>query len=332
LHDTILACRRVGRSGWPLGVLADELSRLRKGRGVMAGDLADRVGPALRAVAGIEHNADQNGIRRKLISFLDEAAREMPEDLRLALSAGLALDEGQRSRFLEERMQWLAGKLQRDVRTARRRLDEACAQVEVWSATMPRAGGYAPDGWYLARFRAALSLDGSQPIAIEERTVVASTDGLSEVVISTSIPRSTGKPTEPHGIRLEVLSGGSLTRQEVVGQTYFRSFIELPRPLRVGESHELKVGVSIPADQPMNPRYSFQPVRRCDEFDLLIRFGLRRTPRRVWMMDGLPHGMLAHFADPDAVIAPDAKGDVQLRYVNLRGGLVYGACWEPAEA
>jgi hypothetical protein len=120
---------------------------------------------------------------------------------------------------------------------------------------------------------------------------------------------------------------GSLSRCEQPAASYFRYFIRFPRPLDRGESHEVAVAVAIPGDQAFNPRYTHQPLHRCDEFDLRIRFGSRNLPAHVWNIVGLPRGMADDFADPDALVLPDAAGDIHLRYQHLRTGLAYGARW-----
>jgi hypothetical protein len=112
-----------------VGTLGEELSRLRHGRGIMAGDLRERLGPTLRAIAEIDPDGHPDDIRQRLTKFLEEQAVGLPEDLRTAFEAALALREDVRHRFLEERMRWLADTLQRDIRTARRRADEAMRMV-----------------------------------------------------------------------------------------------------------------------------------------------------------------------------------------------------------
>src|ERR1700733_7196358 len=319
-----------------MGALGDELSRLRRGRGIVASDLQERVGPTIRALASIDPAESQEEARRRLYAFLNKLAGNLPEDLRLAFSACLALDEDVQHRFLDERIRWLAGKLQRDVRTARRRVDEAISFAEASAGAQTlEANDYMPGRWYLAQVRTLLRLDGEQPTAIEERTVVANVNGLTEFIISTGIPRPAsaeprhGSLSDAHKQRLElsVIRGGSLSRREQPAASYFRYFIQFPRPLDQGESHEVAVAVTIPGGQAFNPRYTHQPLHRCDEFDLRIRFGSRNLPARVWNIVGLPRGMVDNFADPDALVRPDAAGDIHLRYQYLRTGLAYGARW-----
>jgi hypothetical protein len=165
--------------------------------------------------------------------------------------------------------------------------------------------------------------------------VAANFDGLTEFVISTSVPRPATADTRDSGLavahkqRLDfnVIYGGSLVHCEQPSDSYFRYFIQFPRPLGQGESREVGAAITIPGDQPFNPRYTFQPLHRCDEFDLRIRFGPRSQPACVWNIDGLPHGMVDDFTSPEALIWPDSSGDIHLRYRYLRIGLAYGARW-----
>ena len=294
----------------------------------MSSDLLERVGPTLRALSGID-DLPENEARRRLLGYLNGLADELPEDLRTAFRVGLALHENAQFRFLEKRMNWLAANLDRDVRTARRRVDEAIRSVEARRAiSVPSGDSYAHDGWYLERFRTLLDLDGARPTAIEERTVVAREDALSEIVISTSIPRPAGADHERHDADLTILYGGSLARTERPSSTYFRYFVRFPQPLMRGQSHEIGVSVKIPADQPINPRYALHPLGRCDEFDLRIRFGAGKRLTGVWNMNGIPRGMADDFTVATARVATDDAGEVHLNYQHLRAGLVYGARWE----
>jgi hypothetical protein len=292
----------------------------------MAIDLPDRLGPTLRGMAGIAPGGNAEDVRKRLIEFLDDLAAGLPEDLRTAFAAALALREDVRFRFLDERMEWLADRLQRDVRTARRRADEAIKLVDA-AASPPASALGDYDAWHLARLRALLLLDRAEPLAIEERTLVAARDDLAEISIATSIPVPRGMAANEHAAELKVLYGGSLIGTTWPTATYLRYAIRLPQPLRRGQVHEFGVAVTTPSGQPFNPRYAIQPLRRCDEFDLRIRFGPGVREQSVWRIDGLPRGMADDFADPEALIHPDATGDIHMRYQHLKTGLVYGARW-----
>jgi hypothetical protein len=309
-----------------MGALGEELSQLRRGRGVMAENLPDRLGPVLYGMASIEPGGNDDEMRKRLVGFLENLAAGLPEDLQTAFAAALALREDVRFRFLEERMQWLANWLQRDVRTARRRVDDAIRLVDAAVSLPARAAGDY-ENWHLARLRALLILDGAKPLAIEERTLVADRDDLAEIQVATSIPAPRGTHPQGHRAELKVLYGGSLTGSSWPTETYLRYTIQLPQPLRRGQSHEFGISIATPPGQPFNPRYAIQPLRRCDEFDLRIRFGAAAQAPSVWRIDGLPRGMVDDFADPDALLHPDTTGDIHMRYQHLKMGLVYGARW-----
>jgi hypothetical protein len=105
--------------------LSSELRLLRRGRGVMVSDLHTRIGPILRARAGIGDSEGPSEARERLIIYLNCLAKTLPTDLSLIFSVALALNHDTQFRFLEERMGWLAAKLDRDVRTVSRRFNEA---------------------------------------------------------------------------------------------------------------------------------------------------------------------------------------------------------------
>ena len=298
----------------------------------MSADLRERLGPALRTLAGIDSEANLLDTRRQLIGFLDELAAGLPGDLRTAFAAALALRTDAQFRFLEERLQWLAGWLERDVKTARRRADEAIRVAAVTVTATDEAVDHYPRGdWYLARLRTTLRLDVAPSAAVEERIVVAARPELAEIVLSTSIPR----PGVSDGVQaadLTVLDGGTLAKAEWSTPSYLTYTIGLDRPLRRGESCEVSVRIAIPPGQPFNPRYTFQPLRRCDEFDLRVRFGASAAARRVWRVSGLPRGMIEDFAVPEALITPDQAGDIHLSFKSPKVGLAYGARWtEPRQ-
>jgi O-acetyl-ADP-ribose deacetylase (regulator of RNase III) len=91
----------------------------------MVGDLPQRIGPLLRQRAGISALHSTQEVRDRLVTYLNGLSATLPEDLSLVFSVVLALRQGNQSRFLEERMQWLADELGRDARTISRRFDEA---------------------------------------------------------------------------------------------------------------------------------------------------------------------------------------------------------------
>jgi hypothetical protein len=313
--------------------LTHDLKRLRRGRGVYASDLPRRLSPALRALCDIQDSDGQAESRRKLITALHMLADELPTDLKMAFLAALAIHENARHRLLEERLRWLAGQLDRDIRTARRRVDNAFQVIAAHAAESAPSktkdgSAYAPAGWHLASLESLVRLDGSAPTVMEVREVVAEVDGLEQVLISTSVPRHPDADPEKHDLAVEVLYGAVLASRERLTATYFRFLVTLPRVLLRGERHRIGVVLRLPDGQPMYPRYTYQPMRRCERFELRLRFDASSKPDRVWRVAGLPRGMFEDFVDPDALTPLDPFGEVQLSFQQLRPGLAYGARWE----
>jgi hypothetical protein len=113
-----------------MGDLSSELRLLRRGRGVMVSNLQTRIGPVLRGRAGISDSDGLTEARSRLTVYLNSLAEVLPLDLRLIFCVALALHQDTQFRFLEERMQWLSVKIDRDVRTVHRRFNEALDLLE----------------------------------------------------------------------------------------------------------------------------------------------------------------------------------------------------------
>jgi hypothetical protein len=108
-----------------MGDLSSELRLLRRGRGVMVSNLRTRIGPTLRMRAGIGDSAGLSETRERILAYLNSLAEALPIDLRSIFCVTLALNQDTQFRFLEERREWLASRLNRDVRTVSRRFNEA---------------------------------------------------------------------------------------------------------------------------------------------------------------------------------------------------------------
>ena len=120
---------RGGGRGWDDGgelrPFVRELNELRRGRGLDAADLHQRIGPCLRGACDITETDPPAAARQKLVLRLTELCGRLPPDLRLAALAAFGLHEEAAGEFLDRRISWLASVLDRDPRTARRRIDLA---------------------------------------------------------------------------------------------------------------------------------------------------------------------------------------------------------------
>ncbi len=98
------------------------LAELSRNRGIYTGEVDE----TLRMVCGISSDTDPHSARTALRQALTDAAKQFPHDLVLPGLAALNLIEDIRSDTpLKTRMLWLAGTMDRDLRTARRRSKDA---------------------------------------------------------------------------------------------------------------------------------------------------------------------------------------------------------------
>jgi hypothetical protein len=184
------------------------------------------------------------------------------------------------------------------------------------------------EGWYVYSFTALLRLDTEPVEALEQRVIIATVDGLSELVTSVSVPRHPADTAAPHRLDAELLHGGSLELREQPYESYFKNVIALPQPLRKGERHEYALRLRIPPGQRMSPHYVHVPFRRSDHFELRVRFDPRRMPQAVWVLSGAPTAVIYEQEPGHEILVPDRFGEVHARFRALRPGLGYGVCWK----
>lgn len=228
----------------------------------------------------------------------------------------------------------------------RRMLDEGAPQgisrsvTPPWLDSTPERAGAAgtaagqaahavgePEGWFIESFIALVRVDADPVEVIERRTIVATADGLGEVVTSVSVPRHPDDIDRTTALESELLYGGSLELRRHPYDSYFANVIVLPRPLRAGERHEYSIRLRIPPGQRMTPHFLHVPFRRSDHFDLRIRFCPRRPPRTVWLLDGAPTAMIYQPEPSARTLSPDRFGEVHVCFHDMRPGLGYGVRW-----
>lgn len=303
--------------------LVRELKALRKGRGVLAGRIGERVGPSLRATCGIVDADGPVAIRQKVTSRLTELIERLPEDLRLVTLAAFAINAEARLPLYQDRVQWSATKVDRDSRTVRRRVDEAIGQLAELAVDVPlgRAGGHVC-GWRTTELRVAVALDGVQPEVLEQRRIVVGQDGLRELDLAACLP--VGR----RDLDVCVLYGGTLLDRGTGASDRFDFGFALPAPACQGESHDFAVRFRLSPEYPVPPYLVCVPRHPWELFDLRVRFGRDRVPRRVWTLHGAyqrDESGLACDGDQHPV---DQAGEIHLRFRHLTPGLAYGARWE----
>jgi hypothetical protein len=317
--------------------LIRELQQLRRGHGVNAPDVVDRVGPRLARICGLDVNGRDVINRERLVDRISRAVEDLPDETRVAVQAAFALQPASQERFLRDRMEWLGRRLGRDPRTAMRRVEAGLAllaerlldldELSDRSGTAwEDSNAYAPDGWYVSHSRSTLLLHVDPVQLIEARRIVSTRDGLQEVTMSWSVP--SGTSAEEARFSVEVLYGGELIRDAASStSTYWNGRLRLPHPLAVGERHEFQMRVTTVPLALLRPYYVLTPFRRTDEFELRAKFPQAQPPDLVWELAGVPFQLVDESRPVGDLREPDAVGEVFGAWRNLRQGLSYGLRW-----
>lgn len=306
--------------------LVEELKFLRKGLAMRHNAVLRRLGPQTRAVAGISATDTAVGARQKLTACIDALLRGHPREVRLTVLAALALHPEADQRSLSQREVWLTSRLNCHERTVRRRVDEAF-ETFVTAAADRLEERRPADAWEVRSLRAVLRLDLPTPELTEHRTVVMTRDDVRELYVRYSVPRPRVGGSASHGILADVVYGGEIVHGERLSDQHFGFRVALPRPFARGETHEYAMVVQVPPGQPMVPHYVHQPLLRCEEFDVTVRFDPARLPRTVWRLDGVTTRMLDDERPTADVLALDRLGGLHLAFHELRQGLAYGVKW-----
>lgn len=303
--------------------LVREMKTLRKGRGLYAGSIEERVGPALRAACAVTGGDGMVVIRQKVSARLTELAEQLPEDLNVAALAAFAITAEARLPLYQDRVQWAAARVDRDPRTVRRRVDEAINLLAELATCAPRGRpGEPARGWHTTELRVAVALDRERPEVLEQRRVVANEDGLRELDLAVSLPAAR------RDLEVGVFYGGTLVDRGMEASDRFGFALALPRPLARGESHDFTVRFRLPTARAMRPYLVCVPRHPCELFDLRVRFARDRVPPRVWTLRGAFQRDVSDPACHGYHHPVDRAGEIHMRFRQLTPGLAYGARWE----
>jgi hypothetical protein len=312
----------------PVDAVKSEVRKLRRGPGIMANNLMARLGPHLRRLCDAG-SLDAGACRRVLIHELNRCLDALPPNPRLAVAVSLNLYREVDAPDLHGRITWLARRIERDYRTAVRRVDSAeqLLAEEILAELHRREGATqtAPVDWHLEELRVLLRLDTPEPEAHENRRIVARRDGLNEVMAWLDVPRGPGQP-EPR-LSGEVSYGGSLVREERPGRERFQFVVRLPRPLHAGDAHEYGLLIRVPDGEHMRPHYIFTPERPCSMFSLRVRFDPDNLPVWVRRVNGETVRQFDDAHDGADRLYPDGAGEVAVRFTAMALYLGYGVQW-----
>ena len=311
--------------------IAAEIQALRKNR-AFSGDVSGKLGPVLLELAGGDARQANDRLGRELRAL----AGRLSEEMRTAILAALALHKDTREMTTySQRKRWLADtQLDRGDRTAERRIEEAQRLLaQEIAAELERRRGLADpadDGWYTKHLSVVYLLDGDAPEAVEERRVVSTRHGLTEIITVLDTPRESGQ--RRLGLKADVTRGGKLLRTEELPRNRNRTryTIALPSPLDADETHEYEMRIRVEPDEPIRDYYVFRPERSCDGFDLRVRFDRRRPPawvRRVTGEDVHVYYPYEGVPIPAERVPVDATGEARASFTRLRQHLGYGLQW-----
>jgi hypothetical protein len=310
--------------------LVDEIRLLRKGRGLQVGDLDSRLGPLLRELAGSGDAADR---RRALIAAISRCTEQLVDGYRTAIEASLALSaETMQEPYFGARVTRLAHQFERDDRTALRRIDQAERRLAELIATELRDRRAripaTPQGFYVDELRTVLRLDKETMVSDEDRRIVSTCEGLTEVVMLVDVP---GEANEPGAdLRAEIKYGGRLLRKQQPGRNSFKFVVCLPEPLQPGQAHGYGLILHMPRRMLRLPHYLVTPECQFNKFDLRIRFNSEPLPAWIRRVEGETVRKFEHAPPPENPLVLDAAGEVYQEFRDLALYLGYGIQWKPA--
>jgi hypothetical protein len=329
---------RFGVEAPGMGVVAAELVRelktLRKGRAVFIRQIVERVGVELSQVCGVAEGDGPAEVRKKVCDRLEGLAADLPEDLRLAVLVAFAIHREARHPFYKDRVRWVARRMQRDERTARRRIDEGIERLAELATSLGTSRGLGVDAWaprwHTEELRVALLADRPEPEALEFRRIISNQDDLSELdlAFTLTMPVEQRRPITVRDLSVDVLYGGTLVPRERESIDRFAFVLQLPRRLDRFGRHEFGLRYHPREGQPMQPYYACVLRQRCDVFDLRVRFDRGNLPRQVRRVAAEFQRDLDDPVPRGEVLLLDQAGELHLTFRNLTPGLAYGIRWE----
>jgi hypothetical protein len=310
--------------------LSEEFTRLRRGRGLHAAGLAERLGPLLTELTDAPADASDRELRRRLRVLIDELTSGFPEDQRAAIMSALAADQRAANR-LSDRTALLAAESNYAERTVRRRIHEAFDQLaEAAAAELAGRDREGEGGWYLRRLEALLRLDGAGPEVTEKRTIVARRrDGLDRIRTRFSVPSNGGRVLPETDLLVSARYGAVISKMERKSDALFEIEIEFPESLPYDSEYEYELVFRLPPSWPLEPYYAMVPMVDCDSFRLRVRFGLDRLPLSVVCLDGIEYQEFRGRLAPGRTVRLDSFGEAALSFNRLVPRRMYGIEWVP---
>lgn len=307
-------------------IVLKALKMLRKGKGLLESNLDERVEPEFRALFASPLD-DPSTLAKRLTDYLEELIVGLPAQQRRVARASLNLTSDA-ERNLQQRLESLTEEMHVDLRTVRRRMDDAYRLIAEASAGERRGqdDSRSGAGWYVETFDVTLRLDVETPEAIERSTIVVTASELERITISADVPRPDRSGPLPNDLEWEVVHGGTLVGSSRRSSTHVSAAIELSKPLDRGERHVYEMIARIPPGQSMASRYVCMPLRKYRHFVLRVRFDGDQLPSLVWKHQGDPHSAVQDGV-PGELLTLNRAHEVHVEFHNLTTGYCYGVQW-----
>ena len=296
-----------------------------------AANLDERVGPLLRTVSHADPAENRETLRIRLADLIVRHAVVLPDDVRRAVLASLALLPEARFRFLRDRQKWALGPMNRDSlrtvdRTAERGLRRIAEEIirEFAESQERPSNPFAPRGFYTAELTATSRLDVAPSEWWERREIVALEQGFDRVPVSVSVPAAPdGSYAE---VELVVNRGGTLLEWSRPQPSHYQGWIRLERRLACMEHYEYEIRRRTLHGGAVQPYYIVSANVRCDRLLVHVHLG---SIEKAWKVDGVPWPTLedgtVKYAPP---LPAEASGVVSAEFTHLHRGLAYGIVWD----
>lgn len=304
----------------------DELKQLCKNRGLCVAR-AGEIGAGLRAACGVNPGTLSADMVREVGEVLRRQTQELGWEQRVAALGALGLD-GPQTQFLKDREDWVAARLERNVRTARRRVREGLAEL---ASLLDSDRPSAPDAsaaWRTERLRVLLALDHPQAEMFMFRHVIAEAELLEELELPITLTAESSSGSRDNDMSVDVFSGGTLVRRTQETNERVSLALRPPKSLYRGDLHEIALRLRVSR---MAPFYVCVPKGPCAEFDLTIRFG-ERSPATVGLLRKVFQDDLRDATVTGEPLRPDAAGEVRANFRGLEPGFAYGIRWPAASS
>ncbi|HEX7309111.1 hypothetical protein [Lentzea sp.] len=310
--------------------LRDELGALCRGRGLYRKKLHSLIGSAVAGWANVPRNASDYDVRLQVARAIDKLVPQgLIEDQLQAVRVALAIDPRCRFPSLKLRTEYLAAAEPVSSRTMRRRMNDALDHLAHLAVTSADADDH-DHGWAVERGKVLVRLDGEVPLVIEQRTIVATVDGLSRVSARFSLPCEPGTPTQDRKLSAEVMHGARMGSEHHDSAGHFRYLLDLPSPLSRGEELTFTMEFRVVDGLPIRSYYAVVPVVTCSSLVVTVRFERSRPPSALWKIDGAHHRVLSDPISPgENLLELNGADEVTAGFTALRPGFGYGIGWSP---